>query len=76
MTTDPKTQLLSEPAQGVPSVIDDMAGYRRACRLLSQGSGALASDAERASGFRYGHDDYLVQFKRQGRGYSCWTHRL
>ena len=68
MTTDPQTQLLSEPAQGVPSVIDDMVGYRRACRLLAQGSGALAADAERASGFRYGHDDYLVQFKRRGAG--------
>ena len=30
--------------------------------------GLLAADAERASGFRYGHDDWLVQFKRDGAG--------
>lgn len=30
--------------------------------------GSLAADAERASGFRYGHEDWLIQFKREGAG--------
>lgn len=57
-------RLLAEPRGGVPPVIDDAQGFARACRELSQERGPLAADAERASGFRYGHDDYLVQFKR------------
>ena len=30
--------------------------------------GSLAADAERASGFRYGHEYWLIQFKREGAG--------
>lgn len=33
---------------------------------LKQGSGPLAIDAERASGFRYGNRAYLIQVHRQG----------
>jgi ribonuclease D len=33
---------------------------------LRQGSGPLAIDAERASGFRYGNRAYLIQVHRQG----------
>jgi ribonuclease D len=35
---------------------------------LSQGSGPIAFDAERASGFRYGQRAYLVQLRRNGSG--------
>lgn len=61
---DKRSQLLTEPRGGVPQVVDDRQGFVKACRDLSLADGALGADAERASGFRYGHDDYLVQFKR------------
>lgn len=38
------------------------------CEEYSQAEGPLAADAERASGFRYSQEDYLVQFKREGAG--------
>lgn len=65
---DREPRLLAEPRDGVPDVIDTLAGYRRYCAALRGGSGPLAADAERASGFRYGHEDWLIQFKREGAG--------
>lgn len=47
---------------------DTLAGYHKACEALASASGSLAADAERASGFRYGHEDRLIQFKRDGAG--------
>jgi ribonuclease D len=35
---------------------------------LREGTGPVAVDAERASGFRYGHRAFLVQFRREGVG--------
>lgn len=66
MIDEPRLQ--SEPRGGVPDVIDTIAGFHRCCELLASGSGSLAADAERASGYRYGHADWLVQFKRRGAG--------
>ena len=61
-------RLQSEPRGGVPDVIDTVEGFNDACDELAAASGSLAADAERASGFRYGHEDWLVQFKRDGAG--------
>lgn len=66
MRDEPRLQ--SEPREGVPGVTDDIEGYHRACERLASGSGPLAADAERASGFRYGREDQLIQFKREGSG--------
>lgn len=66
MNKEPK--LLKEPREGVPEVIDTLEAYKEYCNLLASGSGSLAADAERASGFRYGHEDWLIQFKRKGAG--------
>ena len=66
MNKEPK--LLKEPREGVPEVIDTLEAYKDYCSLLAAGSGPLAADAERASGFRYGHEDWLIQFKRKGAG--------
>ena len=66
MTDDPK--LLAEPREGVPNVIDTLPAFRDYCSELASSHGSLAADAERASGFRYGHEDWLVQFKRDGAG--------
>ncbi|KFI45474.1 ribonuclease D [Bifidobacterium bohemicum] len=66
MITEPR--LLAEPRGGVPEVTDDLEGFDRACAALAAGTGSLAADAERASGYRYSHEDWLVQFKRTGSG--------
>lgn len=68
--TEPKAEprLQSTPRGGVPSLTDTPAGYHRACEALAASAGPLAADAERASGFRYGHEDWLIQFKREGAG--------
>lgn len=60
--------LQTEPQEGVPDVIDTLEGFEAMCERFAQGSGSLAADAERASGYRYGHEDWLVQFKREGAG--------
>jgi ribonuclease D len=40
----------------------------KAVAALAPGEGPLAVDAERASGFRYGHRAFLVQLRRRGAG--------
>jgi ribonuclease D len=40
----------------------------RAVAALAAGEGPLAVDAERASGFRYGHRAFLIQLRRGGAG--------
>lgn len=61
-------RLLKEPREGIPEVVDTLEGFHEACERLAGARGPLAADAERASGFRYGHEDWLVQFKRDGAG--------
>ncbi|QCQ90852.1 HRDC domain-containing protein [Rhodococcus sp. SGAir0479] len=56
------------PADGVPPVIETADGVRDAARRLAAGTGPLAVDAERASGFRYSSRAYLVQLRRAGAG--------
>ena len=53
---------------GIPEVIVDDAGLGRAIEALSRGTGPVAVDAERASGFKYGQRAYLVQFYRREGG--------
>ncbi len=59
---------LVEPADGVPEVVDDAAGLAAAVARLAEGTGPIAIDAERASGYRYGQRAYLVQMRRAGTG--------
>ncbi|MGW4065405.1 HRDC domain-containing protein [Amycolatopsis sp. NPDC004747] len=60
--------LLREPAEGTPPVITDAAALAEACAKLAAGSGAVAVDTERASGYRYWPKAYLVQLRREGSG--------
>jgi ribonuclease D len=60
--------LLSEPRDGVPPVIATLADLEAATAALAAGTGAVAVDAERASGYRYGQRAYLVQLRREGAG--------
>ncbi|MGB5952232.1 MAG: HRDC domain-containing protein [Ornithinimicrobium sp.] len=60
--------VLDAPAEGVPEVVADEAGLGQVIAALSRGTGPVALDAERASGYRYGQDAYLVQVRRAGSG--------
>ncbi|MFI8093709.1 ribonuclease D [Streptomyces sp. NPDC086080] len=59
---------LLEPREGIPPVIADEAALAEAVAAFAAGSGPLAVDAERASGYRYGQRAYLVQLRREGAG--------
>lgn len=60
--------LLDMPRDGVPEVITTAPGLARAARAIAAGTGPVAVDAERASGFRYGQRAFLVQLRREGSG--------
>ncbi|MDT8914086.1 ribonuclease D [Amycolatopsis sp. PS_44_ISF1] len=60
--------LLREPAEGTPPVVTDAAALAEACARLAAGTGAVAVDTERASGYRYWPKAYLVQLRRAGSG--------
>lgn len=49
-------------------VIDEVAGVVDAARRLAAGTGPVAVDVERASGFRYSQRAYLVQVFRRDAG--------
>ena len=57
---------LLEPAGGVPPVIDSPESLAEDAARLAAGSGPVAVDAERASGYRYGQRAYLIQLRRKG----------
>ena len=59
---------LIEPREGLPPLVVTAEGLVEATAKLSAGTGPVAVDAERASGFRYGHRAFLVQLRRQGAG--------
>ena len=59
---------LLEPRDGLPPLVTTEAALDEAVRALGAGQGPVAVDAERASGFRYGHRAFLVQLRRHGAG--------
>jgi ribonuclease D len=59
---------LLAPADGLPEVVTTPAALRELAEALAAGSGPVAVDAERASGFRYAARAYLVQLRRAGSG--------
>ncbi|MFM8621554.1 MAG: HRDC domain-containing protein [Candidatus Nanopelagicaceae bacterium] len=52
------------PAGGVPAIIGSENEFASAVKKLSELSGPIAVDAERASGYRYSARAYLIQIKR------------
>lgn len=52
----------------LPPVIEDAEALDGYCRAVAAGSGPVALDAERASGYRYSQRAYLVQVRREGAG--------
>ncbi len=59
---------LLEPREGIPPVVVDEAVLARVIAAFAAGSGPVAVDAERASGYRYGQRAYLLQLRREGAG--------
>lgn len=59
---------LLEPSAGVPPVVETEEALDRVVAAVAAGSGPVAVDAERASGYRYGQRAYLIQLRRQGAG--------
>lgn len=59
---------LLEPADGVPDVVDTPERLAQVVAAFAAGTGPVAVDAERASGYRYGQRAYLVQLRREGAG--------
>ncbi|MFJ7158925.1 HRDC domain-containing protein [Streptomyces sp. NPDC101118] len=59
---------LLEPREGIPPVVADQDGLDRVIAAFAAGTGPVAVDAERASGYRYGQRAYLVQLRREGAG--------
>jgi ribonuclease D len=60
------------PAEPAPhealEVIETVEAYRDAVAAIAAGTGPVAVDAERASGFRYSQRAYLIQIFRRGAG--------
>jgi ribonuclease D len=59
---------LLEPRDGLPPLVTTERALATAVAALGAGKGPVAVDAERASGYRYGHRAFLVQLRRQGAG--------
>jgi len=64
----PPPPLLATPEDGVPPLTDALPALKKVIERFASGTGPVAVDAERASGFRYGQRTYLAQFKRAGAG--------
>ncbi|WP_225733417.1 HRDC domain-containing protein [Pseudoclavibacter sp. CFCC 14310] len=61
---DHPSHLVVQPADGIPPVVATPRGLEQAMRRLEGADGPLALDTERASGFRYHDNAYLVQMRR------------
>jgi ribonuclease D len=59
---------LLEPREGLPPVTSTPQDLAAAVERLAAGTGPVAVDAERASGYRYGQKAYLVQVRREDAG--------
>ncbi len=53
---------------GLPPVVETEAALAEVVEKLAAGSGPVAIDAERASGYRYSSRAYLIQLRREGAG--------
>lgn len=53
---------------GLSAVVDTPAQLAATCEAVAGGTGPVAIDAERASGYRYSNRAYLIQLRREGAG--------
>ena len=61
------TPLLT-PRNGMPQLVESEMGFEKTILELAKGSGDIAIDAERASGYKYSQRAYLIQIFRRGGG--------
>jgi ribonuclease D len=54
--------------EGLPPITDTEARLAEASAAIAAGTGPVAIDAERASGYRYSSRAYLIQLRREGSG--------
>ena len=74
-TDDP--EVIAQPRGGTPAIVDTPSGLDDAAKALALGRAPVALDVERAQGFRYGSDPYLVQIRREDVGtFLIDTHAL
>jgi ribonuclease D len=59
---------LLTPRDGTPAPVETPAGLAEVVARFAAGTGPVAIDAERASGYRYSQRAYLVQLRRAGAG--------
>ena len=64
---EPKAPLL-ELRDGLPPVVDTHPALSEIVESIRSGTGPVAVDAERASGYRYSARAYLIQLRREGSG--------
>nr|WP_249713868.1 ribonuclease D [Micromonospora sp. NBRC 107566] len=64
----PAPMPLTEPRDGTPEPIATPAALAEVVERFAAGTGPVAVDAERASGYRYSQRAYLVQLRREGAG--------
>ena len=60
--------LRDQPVAGMAELITDLSGLKNACAQLAKGTGPIAIDAERASGYKYSQRAYLIQVHRKDGG--------
>ncbi|MFN2538702.1 MAG: HRDC domain-containing protein [Mycobacteriales bacterium] len=65
---EPEVIPLLAPRDGVPPVVETAAALAEVVARFAAGTGPVAVDAERASGYRYSQRAYLVQLRREGSG--------
>ncbi|MGB9378041.1 MAG: ribonuclease D [Mycobacteriales bacterium] len=66
--SEPPSIPLLEPRDGTPDPVETTEDLERTAAAFAAGTGPVAVDAERASGYRYGQRAYLVQLRRVGAG--------
>ena len=59
---------VTEPREGLPEIVSTPEQLAKLVAAISVGTGPVALDAERASGFKYSQRAYLIQLRRKGSG--------
>lgn len=59
---------ITEPREGLPEIISTPKQLADLVSAIARGTGPVALDAERASGFKYSQRAYLIQLRRNGSG--------
>ncbi len=65
---EPEPAPLLELRDGLSPVVDTQEALAEVVERFRQGTGPVAIDAERASGYRYSARAYLIQLRREGSG--------